>query len=148
MEFEEALIQSLLQLRNQTKNKNFQTFFNVARGFNDLSDESISTDVSRLVGGISIVYMYVLFMLGGFDCVNQKVNKYLSKLSKENISSNKFLLCFGTCSGKLLIPYRILFQFCKAGPHIPTESFTRKVWEFCFPNRVAFVVSLLASDVD
>ena len=92
MEFEEALIQSLLQLRNQTKNKNFQTFFNVARGFNDLSDESISTDVSRLVGGISIVYMYVLFMLGGFDCVNQKVNKYLSKLSKENISSNKFLL--------------------------------------------------------
>ena len=63
-------------------------------------------------------------------------------------TSNKFLLCFGTCSGKLLIPYRILFQFCKAGPHIPTESFTRKVWEFCFPNRIAFVVSLLVMLTD
>lgn len=73
MEFEQAVIQSLLHMRNQTKNEHFQTYINVARAFTDLSDESISTDVSRLVGGISIVYMYVLFMLGGFDCVNQKV---------------------------------------------------------------------------
>ena len=60
---------------NQTRTKDMTTSVNVARAFNDLSDEAIGTDVARLVGGISIVYMYVLFMLGGFDCINQKVHK-------------------------------------------------------------------------
>lgn len=91
MEFEEALIQSLLQLRNQTQNQNFQTYFNVARAFNDLSDESISTDVSRLVGGISIVYMYACFMLGGFDCVNQKVD-YSKNFPPMNLMNFFFFL--------------------------------------------------------
>ena len=58
---------------NETQTKDTKTYVNIARAFNDLSDEAIGTDVTRLVGGISIVYMYVLFMLGGFDCVNQKV---------------------------------------------------------------------------
>ena len=74
MEFEHALLQALLQTVNQTRTKNMKTYVNVARAFNDLSDEAIGTDVSRLVGGISIVYMYACFMLGGFDCINQKVN--------------------------------------------------------------------------
>ena len=75
LEFEHALLQSLLQMINETQTKDTKTYVNIARAFNDLSDEAIGTDVSRLVGGISIVYMYVLFMLGGFDCVNQKVKR-------------------------------------------------------------------------
>ena len=75
MEFERELLQSLLQMVNQTRTKDMKIYVNVARAFNDLSDEAIGTDVARLVGGISIVYMYVLFMLGGFDCINQKVLK-------------------------------------------------------------------------
>ena len=75
MEFEGELLQSLLQMVNQTRTKDMKIYVNVARAFNDLSDEAIGTDVARLVGGISIVYMYVLFMLGGFDCINQKVLK-------------------------------------------------------------------------
>ncbi len=76
LEFEEALLEDLLNFVS-TANANtsaIQTYVNVARSFDDLANEAIGADIPRIVGGVLIVYTYVLVMLGGFVCVQQKLN--------------------------------------------------------------------------
>ena len=78
LEFEKTLVEDLLRFATQHNGEDtdIKTYINIARSFNDLSNDAISTDVPRLVAGISIVYVYALVMLGGFGCVPQKVNYY------------------------------------------------------------------------
>ena len=48
--------------------------FNVARSFSDEASKAVNSDVVGFVIGFSVVYIYVLMMLGGFGCVQQKVS--------------------------------------------------------------------------
>ena len=74
LEFEAALLAKLLKFAeiSNKKNTDIKTYINVARSFDDLSNAGIESDVPRIIGGVMIVYAYVLLMLGGFDCVQQK----------------------------------------------------------------------------
>ena len=56
-----------------SKDSDIKTYISLARSFDDLSKAAIGGDIPRIIGGVSIVYTYVLIMLGGFDCVHQKV---------------------------------------------------------------------------
>ena len=51
--------------------------FNVARSFSDEASKAVNSDVVGFVIGFSVVYIYVLMMLGGFGCVQQKVSTIL-----------------------------------------------------------------------
>ncbi len=75
LSFEQSLLNALIEFtkNNTNPHADFKTYINVARSFDDLSNEAIFTDVNGLVIGIAIVYVYVLAMLGGFGCVEQRV---------------------------------------------------------------------------
>lgn len=69
------MLQDLLtfsELSNKARKDDIKTYINIARSFSDLANDAIGADIPRIIGGIMIVYTYVLAMLGGFDCVQQK----------------------------------------------------------------------------
>ena len=73
LEFEAALTEELLNLTEMEGGGDIKTYISLARSFDDLASKAIGADIPRIIGGVSIVYAYVLVMLGGFDCVQQKV---------------------------------------------------------------------------
>ena len=54
--------------------------FNVARSFSDEASKAVNSDVVGFVIGFSVVYIYVLMMLGGFGCVQQKVSTIIGMI--------------------------------------------------------------------
>lgn len=54
-------------------------YYNIARSFADISGSTIWNDAYKLAAGFSLVFMYVIFMLGKFNLVEQRVRdeKYL-----------------------------------------------------------------------
>ena len=54
--------------------------FNVARSFSDEASKAVNSDVVGFVIGFSVVYIYVLIMLGGFGCVQQKVSTIIEMI--------------------------------------------------------------------
>ena len=48
---------------------------NIVRSFNDIASANIYTDVSKVVAGFSIVFVYVVVMLGEFDRVENRVRQ-------------------------------------------------------------------------
>lgn len=77
LEFEAALTEELLNLTEMEGGGDIKTYISLARSFDDLASKAIGADIPRIIGGVSIVYAYVLIMLGGFDCVQQKVCTYV-----------------------------------------------------------------------
>ena len=76
LDFEKSLADILLDFSEETNNNqdgSIKTYVSLARSFDDLANQAIGADIPRIIGGVSIVYAYVLMMLGGFDCVQQKV---------------------------------------------------------------------------
>lgn len=53
------------------------SYSHVARSFSDIASANIFTDVNMVVLGFAIVFIYVLVMLGNFDCVENRVRTYL-----------------------------------------------------------------------
>ena len=49
---------------------------NVANSFGDIASSTIWGDVSNLILGFSIVFIYVNFMLGKFNMVEQRVSSH------------------------------------------------------------------------
>ena len=81
LDFEGALADILLDFSEETNNNqdgNIKTYVSLARSFDDLANQAIGADIPRIIGGVSIVYAYVLMMLGGFDCVQQKVQRVVT----------------------------------------------------------------------
>ena len=79
LDFEGALADILLDFSEETninQDGNIKTYVSLARSFDDLANQAIGADIPRIIGGVSIVYAYVLMMLGGFDCVQQKVQLF------------------------------------------------------------------------
>ena len=73
LHFESQLI-SLFQESNNNE-VGMKVFINVARSFNDIASETILGDTVMVVIGFSIVFNYVIFMLGKFSCVENRVSQ-------------------------------------------------------------------------
>lgn len=56
------------------ENNELNSFVNIARSFNDIASETIMSDTSMVVLGFSIVFTYVIFMLGKFTLVETRVS--------------------------------------------------------------------------
>ena len=84
--FEEALKEDLLDLANS--NKEFDIAVFVHRGFDDVVNENILGNYNLLYSGFSIMFLYVLVMLGKFNCVEQRV-----WLSVAGMKIKIFLVC-------------------------------------------------------
>ena len=69
--FEEALKEDLLDLAKN--NKDFDIAVFVHRGFDDVVNENILGNYNLLYSGFAIMFVYVLVMLGKFNCVEQRV---------------------------------------------------------------------------
>ena len=69
--FEEALKEDLLDLASS--NEDFDIAVFVHRGFDDVVNENILGNYNLLYSGFSIMFLYVLVMLGKFNCVEQRV---------------------------------------------------------------------------
>ena len=69
--FEEALKEDLLDLAKS--NKDFDIAVFVHRGFDDVVNENILGNYNLLYSGFAIMFVYVLVMLGKFNCVEQRV---------------------------------------------------------------------------
>ena len=86
--FEEALKEDLLDLARS--NEDFDIAVFVHRGFDDVVNENILGNYNLLYSGFSIMFLYVLVMLGKFNCVEQRVwlsvaGKYIDlSFSSEN----------------------------------------------------------------
>ena len=74
LEFEASILNMLDDIKREAPEDIF-TDFNVARSFSDQANEAVGTDVIALVIGFNVVYIYVLMMIGGFGCVQQKVSE-------------------------------------------------------------------------
>ena len=55
--------------------QNLQVEVNVANSFGDIASSTIWGDVSYLILGFSIVFLYVNVMLGKFNVVEQRVSQ-------------------------------------------------------------------------
>lgn len=88
--FEKALIEALTNTSEYEDG--LESYPNVARSFSDIASSTVShwqpveqeigvkfgffqifSDVSMVVLGFGIVFTYVIFMLGKFDCVHSRV---------------------------------------------------------------------------
>ena len=69
--FEEALKEDLLDLAESSKDFDISVF--VHRGFDDVVNENILGNYNLLFSGFAIMFVYVLVMLGKFNCVEQRV---------------------------------------------------------------------------
>ena len=70
--FENAILKMLNEASKETP-PNVEIDFNVARSFSDEASKAVNSDAVGFVIGFSVVYIYVLMMIGGFGCVQQKV---------------------------------------------------------------------------
>ena len=53
-----------------------EMYISVGRSFEDIASETIYGDVSMLTIGFSIVYAYVIVMLGKFNCIEARVRNF------------------------------------------------------------------------
>ena len=72
LDFESHLITIFLAANHNTIG--MKTYVNVARSFNDIASETIISDTSMVVLGFSVVFMYVTFVMGKFDCIENRVS--------------------------------------------------------------------------
>ena len=66
----------MLDIRDSLSNSSLHLYPNVQRSFGDIGGKTILGDVAQLGIGYLIVFVYVMVMLGRFNCVEQRV--YLS----------------------------------------------------------------------
>jgi hypothetical protein len=62
-----------LFVKSNNNELDLSVFVNVARSFNDIASETILTDVTMVIIGFSIVFTYVIFMLGRFSWIENRV---------------------------------------------------------------------------
>lgn len=67
-----------------------KAFVNIARSFNDIASETILSDTSMVVLGFSIVFTYVIFMLGKFSLVESRVSQLIKRHRKKLMSTAIF----------------------------------------------------------
>ena len=58
-----------------------EMYISVGRSFEDIASETIYGDVSMLTIGFSIVYAYVIVMLGKFNCIEARVRNFSQQKS-------------------------------------------------------------------
>lgn len=68
LRWETSLIETLTSLNYS----GYQLFPNVAKSFSDLSAEAIQTDAITFGCGTALMFVYVTFMLGKFNCVEMR----------------------------------------------------------------------------
>ena len=95
--FEEALKEDLLDLAKN--NKDFDIAVFVHRGFDDVVNENILGNYNLLYSGFAIMFVYVLVMLGKFNCVEQRVWLSVAGMKSQNIFSRVFLSVSGDHKG-------------------------------------------------
>ena len=71
--FEKQMSKVLLESRD-FEPLDLRAEVNVANSFGDIASSTIWGDVSNLILGFSIVFIYVNFMLGKFNMVEQRVS--------------------------------------------------------------------------
>jgi len=71
LEWEENLRDFLLDHRTSLP-FGFSSYINVARGYSDIATDTITDDAIMMPVGFIIVFVYVTFMLGRLDCVQQR----------------------------------------------------------------------------
>ena len=67
----------------------FKAYVNVARSFNDIASETILGDTSMVVIGFSIVFTYVVFMLGHFSWIGTRVTTSYLELASDRSFDTK-----------------------------------------------------------
>ena len=88
LDFESHLITIFLAANHNSVG--MKTYVNVARSFNDIASETIISDTGMVVLGFSVVCIYVTFVLGKFDCIENRVCWRAVETNK--VSSINFLL--------------------------------------------------------
>lgn len=114
LDFEADVVRILDKFADEPNVYGIETFVNIARSFTDVSNEAIFTDKDGLIGGIFIVYIYVLFMLGSFGCVEQR--PYLAATGLFCIGLS-VVSSYGICSalGLLFTPMHTIVPFLLLG---------------------------------
>ena len=105
--FEKQLSKLLLESRD-FEPVDTRVEVNVANSFGDIASSTIWGDVSNLILGFSIVFIYVNFMLGKFNMVEQRVCNLCQK--NNNIRSQGYLSLIGLASVGMSIGFA--YGFC------------------------------------
>jgi len=68
----EAALRDLLMEHRTSLPFGLSSYINVARGYSDIATDTITDDAIMMPVGFIIVFVYVTFMLGKLDCVQQR----------------------------------------------------------------------------
>jgi len=68
----EAALRDLLMEDQDHLPDGMSTYINVARGYDDIAGDSINGDAIMMPIGFMIVFVYVMIMLGKFNCIQQR----------------------------------------------------------------------------
>ena len=126
LDFEGEIIKVLL---NQTDYpEGLQSYPNVQRSFGDVASSTIFGDVSYLVVGFVIVFLYILIMLGKFSWVENRV--YLSLAGIISIVMG-IIVSYGFCSavGLFFGPMHNVLPFLLLGIGIDDMFVIVQSWE-------------------
>lgn len=74
LDFENAIFDIFEGTRANLTEFGADLFINIAKGYDDIAAETIVGDAFMMPVGFTIVFVYVMIMLGGFTCVETRVN--------------------------------------------------------------------------
>ena len=76
LEFEKSLsemFQEIIKEEAPDDAPDIRTYFKLESSYYDETGKSVESDFFRVIIGLCLVYAYVLLMIGGFGCLQQKV---------------------------------------------------------------------------
>ena len=86
LDFEKDLIPQFLSAN--TNEVGLGVFVNIARSFNDIASENILSDTPMVMIGFAIVFTFVIYFLGDFSCLQNRVRSLIFLCLSKDIFRN------------------------------------------------------------
>ncbi|CAG7727935.1 unnamed protein product [Allacma fusca] len=133
LEWEKHLSNVLLK-KSQSLDSDIVMYFSTARSFGDISGATIMNDAGMLAVGFTIVFIYVVFMLGKFNLVEQRPLLSLAGLSCVGLA---IIVSYGICSAFRGIygPVHNILPFLLLGIGIDDMFVIMQCWNNLSPSE-------------
>ncbi|TRY73596.1 hypothetical protein TCAL_03344, partial [Tigriopus californicus] len=137
LDFENAVFDIFEDARANLTELGGDLFINIAKGYDDIAADTIVGDAFMMPVGFTIVFIYVMIMLGGFTCVETRA--LLSLVGCASIGLT-ILVTYGLCSafGLFYGPMHNVIPFLMLGIGIDDMFVIMQCFDNLKPSEVDF----------
>eukprot|EP00095_Tigriopus_kingsejongensis_P000433 maker-scaffold171_size289870-snap-gene-1.39 protein:Tk00433 transcript:maker-scaffold171_size289870-snap-gene-1.39-mRNA-1 annotation:"hypothetical protein DAPPUDRAFT_306990" len=137
LEFEDKVFDIFQSFRPALMENGADILINIAKGYDDIAAETIIGDAFMMPVGFTIVFVYVMIMLGKFNCVETRA--FLSLVGLASIGLT-ILVTYGLCSafGLFYGPMHNVIPFLMLGIGIDDMFVIMQCFDNLRPHEVDF----------